>query len=107
METALGVMEDFIVNQCGEDEHPVGVFPMRIERWIRDGHEGFESQKIEDTEELLEATGRLLDRAYSHDIAGEILFEGIDGKFYAGTVEFCIDEANPEYVKEALEEEED
>ncbi len=80
---------------------------IKIKRWIRDGHEGFEGQEMEDTEDLLEAAGRLLDKACSHDIVGEVLFEGEDGKFYVGCVEFCIDEANPDYVREALEEEED
>ena len=77
---------------------------MKIKRWIRDGNEEFEKQGFDDTEDILCAAGRLLDNAYSHEIVGEVLFEGEDGKFYTGTVEFVIAEADPEYVKEALDE---
>jgi len=80
---------------------------MRIKKWLRDGNEGFggPGQEVFHTETLLEAAGRLLDKSYSHDIVGEILFEGEDGKIYVGTVEFCIAEANPDYVKQIMEEE--
>ena len=77
---------------------------MKIKRWIQDGNEGFSTQDVFHTETLLEAAGRLLDKAYSHEIVGPIMFEGEDGKMYVGTVEFCIAEANPDYVKETLEE---
>jgi len=78
---------------------------MNIKRWIRDGNEEFEKQGLDDMEDILCAAGRLLDDADSHEIVGEVLFEGEDGKFYTGTVEFVIAEADPEYVKEALDEE--
>jgi hypothetical protein len=32
------------------------------------------------------------------------LFLGEDDKYYVGTVEFCISEANPDYVKDVLEQ---
>jgi len=76
-----------------------------IKRWIRDGHAGLSAQDIDTTDLLLEAAGRCLDKACSHDIMGEILFESGDGKIYAGCVEFMITEANPEYVKDVLAEE--
>jgi hypothetical protein len=78
---------------------------VEIKRWIRDGINGDLSSTCETTEALLETAGRLLDRAYSHEIVGEVLFEGEDGKIYVGTVEFCIGEANPDYVKEVVSEE--
>lgn len=78
---------------------------MKVKNWIRDGNEGFEEQGFDDTEDILCAAGRLLDAASSHEIVGEVLFEGEDGKFYVGTVEFVIAEADPEYVKEVLDEE--
>ena len=77
---------------------------MKIKRWIRDGNDGLE-EEVGTTEELLERAGRALDSAYSHEIMGEVLFEGEDGKTYVGTVEFCIGEANPAYVQMIEEEE--
>lgn len=76
---------------------------MKISHWLKDGHSGLDDCKTE--EELLEAAGTLLDKASSHDIVGEVLFEGEDGKMYVGTVEFMITEANPEYVLDVLAEE--
>lgn len=73
---------------------------MNIKRWIRNGNSGLAYCNTE--EALLESAGNLLDKAYSHDIVGEVLFEGEDGKMYVGTVEFVIAEANPEYVKDVL-----
>ena len=78
---------------------------MKIKRWSRDGNEEFEGQGLDDTEDILCAAGRLLDDACSHEIVGEVLFEGEDGKFYKGTVEFVIAEADPDYVREVLDEE--
>ena len=79
---------------------------MKIKRWIRDGNAGLE-EEVGDTDELLERAGFALDEHYSHEIMGEILFEGEDGKVYVGCVEFCINEANPDYVKMILEEDDD
>ena len=78
---------------------------MKIKRWIRDGNEEFEKQGFDDTEDILCAAGCLMDHAYSHEIVGEVLFEGEDGKFYVGTVEFVIAEANPDYARGVLDEE--
>jgi len=81
---------------------------MRIKRWIRDGgsceSNGFNSDGITTDDQLLSVAGRLLDKACSHEIVGEVLFEGEDGKMYVGTVEFIISEANPDYVKDVLEQ---
>jgi hypothetical protein len=76
---------------------------MKIKRWIKAGNDGLDCKT---EEELLEVAGGALDSAYSHEIMGEVLFEGEDGKMYVGCVEFMITEASPKYVKEALEEEE-
>ena len=78
---------------------------MKVKNWIRDGNERFEAQGLDDTEDILCAAGCLMDHAYSHEIVGEVLFEGEDGKFYKGTVEFVIAEADPDYVREVLDEE--
>jgi hypothetical protein len=80
---------------------------VKIAKWIRDGHYALSANGIEDTDDLLAAAGRALDKACSHDIVGECLFEGDDGKTYVGTVEFVINEANPEYVREVMDESKD
>lgn len=74
---------------------------MKIKKWIRTGEL---DPCIEDTDGIIEAAGAKLDRVCSHDILGEVMFEGDDGKHYVVTVEAVIAEANPSYVKEVLEE---
>jgi hypothetical protein len=78
---------------------------MKIKRWIEDGNDGL-AEEVGTTEELLERAGAALDQHYSHEIMGEVLFEGEDGKVYVGTVEFVVAEANPDYVKMILEDDE-
>lgn len=77
---------------------------MKIKSWLRDGHHGLSKQDINNTEDLLAAAGRCLDKACSGDIMGEIVFEGEDGKTYVGNVEFVIMEANTEYVESVKQE---
>ena len=81
--------------------------PIKIKRWIRDGHDGLESQGINNTDELLDSAGRLMDKSYTHDIIGEVLFEGEDGKYYCGCIEFHVSEAGKGYVEDVLAEEDD
>jgi len=76
---------------------------LKITKWLRTGtcaNIG-ESETVAD---LLGGAGRLLEKAYSGDIVGDILFQGEDGKYYAGSVEFNVYEADPEYVAECLAE---
>ena len=82
---------------------------MKIKKWLRDGNCGLAAPEndINSTDDLLDAAGHLLDDACSHDIVGEVLFEGEDGKTYAGTVEFVIAEAAPAYVGAVLPENEE
>lgn len=86
------------------DEIREGRKPIGIKRFIRDGN----GESLEDlcptTQQLLEVAGRRMDKACTHDVLGEVLFEGDDGKFYTGNLEFHISEAHPDYVKEILEE---
>lgn len=78
---------------------------MGIQRWIREGNDGL-SSCAQTIGELLEYAGGCLDRACSYDIVGEVVFEAEDGVTYVGTVEFVIGRANPDYVKELIEEDE-
>lgn len=50
--------------------------------------------------EMIAEAGNAIDANMEPPI---VLFEGEDGKFYVGTVEFVVSEANPELVKEELE----
>lgn len=77
---------------------------MKIKRWIRDGYEGMAG--VDTTELLLEQAGRAMDNAGVHEILGNIAFEGEDGRFFVGTVEFLISEANPEYIRDLQAEDE-
>lgn len=79
---------------------------MKIVKWIRDGND-LNTCGLEDDDDLLDAAGRALDKACSWDIMGEVLFLADDGKYYAGCVEFMITEANPDYVKDCLDEDEE
>lgn len=74
---------------------------VKIKKWLKNGNEGL---RVRDTRKVLEAAGNALDGACASDIMGEILFQGEDGKYYVGTVEFIIQRANPAYVKEVLAE---
>jgi len=78
---------------------------MNIKKWIRDGHHGVSSH-VEDTDELLDAAGRAMDKSYAQDIMGEIIFVGEDGKAYTGSVHFVVNEADPGYLDAVLDEEE-
>ena len=84
---------------------------MRIKRWIRDGgsceSNGFNSDGITTDNQLLDVAGRLLDKACSHDIVGQCIFVGENGRTYVGNVEFTVSEINPDYLREVLKEEED
>lgn len=80
--------------------------PVKVKRWLRSG-------ELDDSattqEQILEQCGRLLDKSCSHEILGEVLFEGEDDGYYVVTVEALMQSANPEYVKfvqQEIEEEE-
>ena len=54
--------------------------------------------------QIISQLGELLDDSNASDISGGgILFKATNGKFYTITVEALISEANPDFVKEALE----
>jgi hypothetical protein len=76
---------------------------VKIKRWLRDGIEGL-AKDCCDTNDLLDRAGRALDAlACSHDLMGEILFEGEDGVIYTGDVEFIISKATPAYVEAVMD----
>jgi hypothetical protein len=62
----------------------------------------FDDDDLGDVASVLNAAGRMLDKACSHEITGSLLFRAPDGKFYVGNVEFSIAPANGAYVKDVL-----
>lgn len=72
---------------------------LRVKKWFESGELDSRNLKQDD---ILDECGRLLDKAYSHEILGQTLFQATDGKYYTITVEAVISEANPEYVKDLL-----
>ena len=76
-------------------------FPIKVKRFICKGElDGREA----DTDDILDSCADALDACESHEILGTVLFEGEDGKFYSVTVEANIGEADPEFVKQTIEE---
>ena len=78
-------------------------FPHVIKRWLKDGDPGM-SDYVGNSRGILVVAGRRLDKSGSGEIVGDMLWEAENGKFYTGSVEFTMYEANPETVKEALED---
>lgn len=74
--------------------------PIKIKKWISDGNAGLSIMGLQDTNDLYEVCGHVLDNTCSWDIMGEVLFEGDDDKVYVLNVEAVISEANEEYVQE-------
>ena len=83
---------------------PDSIVPLGIKRWIRSSDMDDLCDTVED---VLEIAGRRMDKAYSHEICGDVVFEAENGKVYVGSVEFVISEATPEYIKELEEVDED
>lgn len=79
---------------------------MKIKRFIASG-ELQNPQTIQTTKEVIEQAGRMLEKSCTEQIVGTVLFEGEDGKFYTGTVEFCVTEASEEFVRDTIAEQEE
>ncbi len=62
-----------------------------------------EFEQPQDSNDLLEQAGRVLDHAYLGDGVGDHLFQGKDGKLYIVTFEACVNEARPGYAKELMQ----
>ena len=79
-------------------------FPIKVKRFISKGElDG----KEKDSAAILDSCCDLLDNCESHEILGQVLFEGQDGKFYTVTVEAVIGPASKAYVRQVLTEAED
>lgn len=54
--------------------------------------------------EVLEAGGNVIDSCLGADQPGVLFKVKGDKRWWVGSIEFCINEANPEYVKDVLEQ---
>lgn len=78
--------------------------PLRIKQFLFKGQTSGEATNVRD---LLEELGRLLDKAYSHEIFGDVVFEAEDGIRYVATVEGVIGQVDAKYLRELQDAEED
>ncbi len=76
--------------------------PLKIKQWLRSGE--LDTECIDDMDDIWVQANRALDKSCSHDIVGECVFMGDNGKWYVGRVEFEIVEADLDYVKELSDE---
>jgi hypothetical protein len=77
---------------------------LNIRRFVCGGEPDLNVDDCPSVKDVLERGARLLDKACAHDITGEILFQGQDGRMYVGSVEFVVEEADPSYVRQKLME---
>jgi hypothetical protein len=76
---------------------------LNVKEWISLGEL---SEPCKTNGDILDQAADLLDGACSHDILGQVLFKATNGKYYTVTVEAIIGEADKDFVKAKLEEQE-
>jgi hypothetical protein len=100
-----GEVDELCQRMASPPENPLAFDarqPLAVKRFLRSGE--FEAGSVRSVHDLYEQAGGMLDRSCCWDLCGECVFESADGRFYAGTIEFVVCEASPEYVREVLEE---
>lgn len=75
---------------------------MTVAEIVQDGELALKEGMTVD--EILELCGNNLDACESHEIQGQILFKGSDGKWYTITTESIIGEATTQFVQDTLVE---
>jgi len=76
-------------------------FPIKVKRFVSKGElDGTEK----DSAAILDSCCNLLDNCESHEILGQVLFEGQDGKFYTVTVEAVIGPASKDFARQVMDE---
>ena len=73
-----------------------------ITQFIHDGN--LDTEGVEDVADLVERATKQMDRAASSYVINNILFESIDGKFYAGVITGEFREQPLDYVERSLDE---
>jgi len=81
----------------------MGRLSMKIKRFIL-CPDDFNLIDHPDTDAVLDSVSMLMDRACANEIIGGLVFEGEDGKFYTGDIEFNIREADQDRVKNILKD---
>jgi hypothetical protein len=76
--------------------------PLHIRRFLRTGELG--EPYPADMADLYMDLGDLLNKSEFHEVFGTIVFEGEDDKFYVATVEGCVGECAPDYLKQVRDE---
>ena len=78
---------------------PIG--PLKIKRFLRDGEidVGRHAQTIAD---VLTAGGHMLDKITGDGL--DVVFEAEDGRFYTAGFQVVIDEADPDFIRDLLDE---
>lgn len=76
------------------------VKPIKIKHMLQTGELDVADAKT--SRDVCNAAAGVLDRCGAAEISGIILFQGVDKKFYTGTVEFCIEAANPMFIMNTL-----
>jgi hypothetical protein len=77
---------------------------IKVKKWIRSGEL---NRRNRTQASILKQCGRALDKNNACDILGDVLYQATNGKYYVINVEAVIEEANPEYVTDVLNEEAD
>lgn len=72
---------------------------LKVKRWIQTGNL---DHKHKHEDDILDDCGRLLDKAYSHEIIGDVVFQATNSKYYVITVEAVISRCAPEYLHDLL-----
>lgn len=73
---------------------------MKIKSWISGGHLDLESN--DSIEDCMDDVARALDKAYAHEILGEVAFVNDNDEVCLIVVNASIVKASPEYAKELL-----
>lgn len=81
-------------------------FPLKIVEFIREGESVIDKESRDKltTQDLINAAGRIMDRACTYDILGDVVFRCEDDRVYVMTIEAEIDLVNPDYLKKLREE---
>jgi len=76
---------------------------LKVKQWLDTGEL---QNDLTTEEEILDGCGRLMDKAYAHEIlgGGVPMFIADDGKPYVITINACISEADPDFFADHLDE---
>jgi len=81
-------------------------FPMKIVEFIREGEIVIDKESRDKltTQDLINTAGRMMDRACTYDILGDVVFRCEDNQVYVMNIEAEIGLINPDYLKQLREE---